>query len=533
MTKNTTRSIILPLLTALALAAGLYIGSRFLPTSQNATTRTGIGSSKVDALFTLIRENYVDAVTVDSLERIALPLILKELDPHSVYISPEQMQSVNEEMTGNFEGIGVQFNMNEDTVLIISVISGGPSEKVGILPGDRIVTINDSVFAGKNLDTDEIIKNLKGPKGTEVIVGVKRRGVKGLIEFEITRDKIPLYSVDVSYMIDDEIGYIKINRFSETTYSEFYEAAQKLIDKGMAKLVLDLRQNGGGLMSPAVNIADEFLQDGKMIVYIEGQARKRHNYIANIEGICEDTEIAVIIDTWSASASEILAGAIQDNDRGIIVGRRSFGKGLVQEPFTFNDGAVIRLTTARYYTPVGRSIQKPYDKGLEDYMHDIGDRMMHGELTGHEKDDFPDSLKYTTKGGKIVYGGGGITPDIYVPIDTTRYSDYYNRLVNNGLIYRYALKYADKNRKYLNTLKTAKAIDDALSGRNVMQQFIQFAEGEGIKYDDAGFKQSETEIRSFLHALIARNILDNEGFYPLISKTDNELNEAVKALRGQ
>jgi len=531
MQNNTIRNILAPIVLALVLAGGIYIGARVLPGQQTQQSASNTQSSKVQALFNLIQENYVDAVSTDSLERIAVPVILEELDPHSVYISPEQMKSVNEEMTGQFEGIGVQFNMSKDTVLVISTISGGPSEKVGILPGDRIVTINDSLFAGKNISTDEIMKNLKGPKGTIVKVGIKRNGIPELIHFEITRDKIPLYSVDVSYMIEDKIGYIKINRFSETTYDEFREAAAKLLDQGMDKMILDLRQNGGGLLGPAVHIADEFLQKGKMIVYIEGQARKRQNYIAKISGICENTELAVMIDTWSASASEIVAGAVQDNDRGIIVGRRSFGKGLVQEPFTFRNGGVIRLTTARYYTPVGRSIQKPYDKGLEEYMHDIGNRMKSGELTDEDKTNFPDSLKYTTKGGKTVYGGGGIMPDIFVPIDTTHYSTYYQKLTNSGHIYQFALNYADKNRATLNAIEDAESISQYLRKQNVLKKFTDFASEKGIKYDTEGFKQSEFQLRVFLHALIARNILDSEGFYPLISKTDEELQRALEELR--
>lgn len=530
MQKNTWRSILTPIILALVLAGGIYAGAYILPGESEEKSEQTNQSSKIQALFQLIQENYVDKVPIDSLERVTMPVILEKLDPHSVYISPEQMKSVNEEMTGQFEGIGIQFNMSKDTVLVISTISGGPSEKVGILPGDRIVTINDSVFAGKNISTDEIMKNLKGPKGTVVKVGIKRNGMPELIHFEITRDKIPLYSVDVSYMINNETGYIKINRFSETTYDEFKDAAAELLDKGMKKIVLDLRQNGGGLLGPAVYIADEFLKQGKMIVYIKGQARKRQNYIAKTKGMLENIDVAVLTDTWSASASEIVAGALQDNDRGIIIGRRSFGKGLVQEPFTFRDGGVIRLTTARYYTPVGRSIQKPYDKGLEEYMHDIGDRMMNGELSDKDKADFPDSLKYTTKGGKTVYGGGGIMPDIFVPIDTTDYSDYYHKLTNSGHIYQFALNYADKNRQKLNEFESPENLSRYLSKNNVLKKFANYAKEKGIKYDETGFEKSKYKIQNFLHALIARNIMDSQGFYPIIAKTDHALKKAVKAL---
>ncbi len=529
MRKNTTRSIILPLISALALAVGLYIGAKLLAPTQS-THITNFSTSKVDALFNLLNENYVDKLSADSIDDIVLPIILKKLDPHSVYIKTEDMKGVNEEITGKFEGIGIQFNINEDTVMVVSVISGGPSEKVGLLPGDRIVTVDDSIFAGKKINTDDVIKHLKGTKGSTVKLGIKRYGVKDLIEFEIVRDKIPIYSIDAAYMLDDETAYIKINKFAATTYSEFREAAEKLINQGMKKLVLDLRQNGGGLLNQVVKIVDEFLPEGKMIVYLEGRARKRRDYFANGKGICENIKLAVIIDTWSASASEILAGAIQDNDRGVIVGRRSFGKGLVQETFTFVDNSAIRLTTARYYTPVGRSIQKPYDKGVDKYLRDISDRIMKGELTGETKYDFPDSLKYTTKGGKILYGGGGISPDVYVPLDTSYYSDYYEKITGKGLIYKFALSYADKHRNKLNTLKTASEIEQNLIKEKTLQQFVRYAKSKGVKYDKEGFNKSKKEIRTFLYALIARNIINNEGFYPIMGKSDIELQTAIKEL---
>ena len=530
MNENTKRAIWTPVVLSIVLAAGIYLGAVLLPKQQGVQVNQE-GNAKIDALFQLIRHNYVDAVTTDSLEEIAFPVILKELDPHSVYISPEDMKQVSEQMDGNFEGIGVQFNLHNDTVLIVSTISGGPSEKVGLLAGDRIVTINDSLFAGKNISTEEIMKNLKGKKGTKVKVGIKRTGFKELLDFEIIRDKIPLYSVDVSYMVDDEIGYIKINRFAKTTYDEFLKGVKEMLDKGMTKLVLDLRQNGGGLLGVATRIADEFLTDKKMIVYIEGNSRRRQNYIATDEGICEKIEIAVIIDTWSASASEIVAGAIQDNDRGIIVGRRSFGKGLVQEPFTFHNGAVIRLTTARYYTPTGRSIQKSYEKGIEDYFHDIGDRIMRGELTAEDSISFPDSLKFITAGGKTVYGGGGITPDVFVPLDTVAHSDYYNKLFNSGLIYQFALDYADKHRPQLNRFKEAGQIDSYLHKVSAIDEFIRFASQKGVSRKEKSLGEPHKDLTIQLHALIARNILKSKGYYPLVSKIDKDLQRAIEELK--
>ncbi|MEA2042296.1 MAG: S41 family peptidase [Bacteroidota bacterium] len=528
--KNNTRAIFTPIILASFLAAGIYIGARLLPDNQSGTHNTTTSTSKIEALFQLIKYNYVDAVSTDSIEELAFPLLLKELDPHSVYISPEDMVRVDEQMTGNFEGIGIQFNMHDDTLLVVNTISGGPSEKVGVLAGDRIVTIDDSLFVGKEITTDDIMHNLKGEKGTEVKIGVKRMGIDSLIYFTIERDKIPLYSVDVSYMINDNIGYIKINRFSGTTYDEFMKATKKLLAQGMTKIVLDLRQNGGGLLGNAAKIADEFISDGKMIVYLQGNSRKRSEYLATAKGICEDLEVAVLVDTWSASASEIVSGAIQDNDRGVIIGRRTFGKGLVQEPFEFQNGGVIRLTTARYYTPTGRSIQKPYTNGSEDYMHDIADRMDKGELTGKDSISFPDSLKFTTPKGKTVYGGGGIMPDIFVPVDTSDYSDYYGEIFNTGLVYQFALNYSDKHRTQLNRFTDAHQINKFLTEKNVTQEFINFTQKKGITFDPKGFKISEKRIKVQLHALIARNIMQSEGYYPLIQETDQDLLRAVQEL---
>ena len=451
--KNSKRAIYTPIILALVLTLGIVIGNKLIPNKANAYHSSSyVFSDKINSMFMLIDENYVDKVSVDSLEEIAIPKILEALDPHTTYIPAAHMKEVSEPLQGNFEGIGVQFNINNDTILIVNTISGGPSEKVGVLAGDRIITINDSLFAGTGVTNNDVIKNLKGEKGTTVNIGVKRNGIKELINFAIERDEIPLYSVDISYMLNDVTGYIKINKFSRTTHDEFIEGAAKLLSKGMTKLVLDLRQNGGGYLDAAVNIADEFLSEGKMIVYTDGSTRRRINYKATDAGICENVELSVLIDSWSASASEIVAGAIQDNDRGKIIGRRSFGKGLVQEPYFFADGSGIRLTIARYYTPSGRCIQKSYKNGIEDYYTDIYHRSEHGELSSADSTVFNDSLKYTTVGGRPVYGGGGIMPDIFVAVDTSSYSNYYDEIIKKGLIYKFALKYTDNQRKELNKL---------------------------------------------------------------------------------
>ncbi|MCK4749376.1 MAG: PDZ domain-containing protein, partial [Bacteroidales bacterium] len=353
-------------------------------------------------------------------------------------------------LEGNFSGIGVMFNMQDDTVFIINTTLNGPSEKVGILAGDRIVRVNDSLVAGVKMPSNDIVDMLKGKRGTRVTVSIGRRGIEELLDFEITRDRIPIASVDLAYMITDDVGFIKISEFSKTTAQEFLSAVDTLNDQGMKQLILDLRWNGGGFMNAATDIADQFLTAGTPIVYTEGHSQPRKNILATAKGELLQHELIILIDERSASASEILAGAIQDNDRGLILGRRSFGKGLVQQQTMFSDGSALRLTIARYYTPTGRSIQKPYENGLDDYIHEVYDRFERGEFIYADSIKFADSLKFTTPGGKTVYGGGRIMPDIFVPFDTTLYTDYFTRVSSRGLIYRYAFKYADQNRNNMN-----------------------------------------------------------------------------------
>src|SRR5512133_2622460 len=411
-------SVYLPVIIALSLVAGILLGRYY--SGNNAENKFIIipKANKLDNVINYIENEYVDDISKNDLIERAIPKILEDLDPHSQYIPAVELQRVNEPLEGNFSGIGIQFNMLNDTLVVIQTIANGPSQKVGIVAGDRIIKVNGMVVAGRNIPSDSIVNKLRGPRGTTVNVDISRRSVKDLLNFEILRDNIPLYSVDVAYMIKDNIGYLKLNKFAATTEQEFVAAVNKLRSQGLKKLILDLRENGGGFMNAAVFIADQFLKGNEMIVYTQGKARDKQEFLSNPGGLCNDLDIAVLIDEGSASASEILAGAIQDNDRGTIIGRRSFGKGLVQEQIPLFDGSAIRLTIARYYTPSGRSIQRPYNHNLEEYYGDISTRYLKGELENADSNKFNDSLKYTTSGGKTVYGGGGIIPDVFVPLDT-------------------------------------------------------------------------------------------------------------------
>jgi len=486
---------------------------------------------KISSLLNYIEKEYVDTVNIETLTENTIPFILENLDPHSVYIPAKDIVKYNEPILGNFSGIGIQFNMTDDTVAVISTIPNGPSEIVGILPGDRIINVNDIPVSGVQLPTDSIVSKLRGPKGTLVRVSILRRGEKKLLEFEIKRDDIPLYSVDVAYMIGDSTGYLKINSFSQTTYNEFVSSIKELHKKGMKKLILDLRSNGGGLMDAATGIADQFLEGGKLIVYTQGKARSRYEVFSTSKGICKDDELIILIDEYSASASEILAGAIQDNDRGIIIGRRSFGKGLVQEQVQFNDGSALRLTIARYYTPTGRSIQKPYTNGdREEYYRDIDERYLHGELENRDSIKFPDSLQFITPGGKTVYGGGGIMPDVFIPFDTTGITGYFIKVRSLGLIYRFAFDYTDHNRDKLKELKTAEEISEYLDKTDFYLEFIKYAGRNDVIPDYKDLSISEIIIRTQLKAYIARNLIDNEGFYPIIQQIDSTLLKAIEMI---
>jgi carboxyl-terminal processing protease len=527
---NPKRNVFLPIMLGIAMAIGILIG-KYLPARQETPQHSNIRSrnDKLNSILNIIESNYVDSVNRNDLVETAIPAILKKLDPHSVYIPAKDLARANEPLQGNFDGIGISFNMLTDTILVISTIPGGPSEKLGLMPGDKILYVNDSLVAGRKISDERIMGMLKGPRGTVVRVKILRKGHKELLPFEITRDKIPMYSVDVSYMVNKNIGYLRINNFAMTTFDEFMKGLRELKSQGMTSMILDLRGNSGGIMEAAIDIANQFLKEGQLIVYTKGRAQPRSEARATGKGEFETGDLVVLIDEWSASASEILAGALQDNDRGTIIGRRSFGKGLVQEPIPFSDGSGMRLTIARYYTPTGRSIQKPYKDGFDEYYEDLQTRFTHGEFEVSDSIHFADSLKFTTPGGKIVYGGGGIMPDKFVAVDTSGVSDYFMKV--RSIIYRYSLKYTEANRETLKKFTEAGELEKFLDKQALLDQFVQFASTNGIKKDPAGLKISGSIIHTQLKAYIARNIMDNKGFYPIWENIDTTLKYAIEYLK--
>ncbi|MDD3567847.1 MAG: S41 family peptidase [Bacteroidales bacterium] len=527
---NRKKDIIYPIALAVMLAAGIWLGLFINQKPERSSLTVYPRADKLSSILNYIEHQYVDTVSMENLVESTIPTMLKHLDPHSVYIPASDLQTVNEPLDGGFDGIGVTFNMPNDTVVIISTVAGGPSERVGLLAGDRIITINDSLVAGVNFDQNDIVTMLKGPNGTKVTVGILRQGLNEIVSFEITRDKIPIYSVDVSFMLNQEVGYIKISRFARTTYTEFIEAIEKLQAQGMKKIIIDLRNNTGGYLDAATNIANEFLPEGKLIVYTQGKARPRQNVYSNARGRCLDTPVAVIIDEFSASASEILAGALQDNDRGIVTGRRSFGKGLVQEQVLFSDGSALRLTIARYYTPTGRSIQKPYEPGNDEYFYDINNRYMHGEFQERDSIHLADSLKFTTPGGRTVYGGGGIMPDYFIPLDTTGVTTYFNQVARRNLIYRFAFGFADRHRRHMADMKTHTEIEEYLDGLNILTQFVDYAREHRVEPNYADIEKSKLLIETQIKAYVARILIDNQGFFPIYTKIDNTLLKTIDIL---
>ena len=494
-------------------------------------------SVEKDKLLTLlyyIENYYVKDVDQHKLIEDAIVSLLGELDPHSVYIPKEDVQRTNEPLQGNFEGIGIQFNILEDTILVVATISGGPSEKVGLMAGDRIVIIDKEVVAGIGITNSGVADRLRGKKGTEVKVQVKRQGEKKLIDFNITRDKIPIFSIDAAYMAADGIGYIKVNNFADKTPQEFEQALKELKAEGMKSLILDLQGNGGGFLKAAFGMVDDFLEGGKMIVYTEGVHSPRQDMKSSNYGNWKEGKLIVLVDQSSASASEIVSGAVQDWDRGLIVGRRTFGKGLVQRPFTLPDTSQIRLTIAEYFTPSGRFIQKSYAEGTEAYRHELIDRYDSGELTDSMKLEFPDSLKFKTANGRVVYGGGGITPDVFVPIDTTGTSDYFWSLLRNGIVNKYGLNYVDKHRKQLEKIyKDVKYFDENFEiDDEVLKDFVNFAEKEDVKLDQEGLDKSKKALTTRLKALIARNLFNEEAYYIIMNKSFNDaFNKALEIFK--
>ncbi len=529
MNKQSTLKLFLPIIIAISIVIGFLLGTG-LPTSVSSSPIKALKGKNFNMLNEII--NYVDNEYVDTVQRDVLientvQYLLQELDPHSYYIPAEELQAMNEPLDGNFEGIGIQFNIRKDTIVVVTPISGGPSEQVGIKAGDRIVKVDEEVVAGVDITNADVMKKLKGEKGTKVELEVYRRKSAPL-NFTITRDQIPYYSVEVSYMIRPNTGFVKISRFARTTYEEFMEASSKLLKSGMDTLILDLRGNGGGYLNAAVNIADELLDVGDLIVYTEGRARPREEYFSTKAGSLKDLPLKVLIDEGSASASEILAGAIQDNDRGTIIGRRSFGKGLVQEQTMWPDGSATRLTIARYYTPTGRCIQRPYESGTKAYQEAIYDRYENGELYSADSITLPDSLKYTTAGGKVVYGGGGIMPDQFVPADTSGVSPYFNAVVYRGLIYEFAFNYVDQNRKSLNEkYSSAEDFHGAVKNTGIYDEFTAFAQSKGVDKEMQGAADSSNLIQLRLAAYIARNVWGSEGFYFFLNRDDLTVKQAL------
>ncbi|MEA3316597.1 MAG: S41 family peptidase [Bacteroidota bacterium] len=481
-----------------------------------------------------ITSYYVDTVNRSELAENALIGMLKDLDPHSVYMSKEEVKKINEPLQGNFEGVGIQFNILNDTLYVISPISGGPSEKVGVMAGDRIVKIDNEIVAGVGLTTKGVKDRLLGEKGTKVEIEVKRKGMNEPLKFVIIRDKIPIYCLDAAYVVNNDIGYIKLNRFAITTHEEFNKAANKLIQKGANNLILDLRDNGGGYLEMAIRLADEFLEKEKMIVYTEGSKTPKTENFSTENGLFIDGNIAILIDEGSASASEIVAGAIQDWDRGVIIGRRSFGKGLVQRPLMLPDGSMIRLTIARYHTPTGRVIQKSYSDGNKKYSHDLFDRYKHGELLNKDSIEFPDSLEYRTlKNNRIVYGGGGIMPDIFIPIDTSAYPKYYSKLIRQGIINKFILDYIDKNRKNIEKQypKFEKYNKKFSISDEMMDELSVCAKNDGIEKDKHNHDDvSIDNIKLLLKALIARDIWDMSEYFQIINQEDKGFIKAIDVL---
>ena len=476
---------------------------------------------------------YVDSVDENRLVEEAIIKMLAQLDPHSTYNNAEEVKKMNEPLQGNFEGIGVQFQMIEDTLLVVQPVSNGPSEKVGILAGDRIIAVNDSASAGVKMSTEDIMSRLRGEKGSEVKLTIVRRGVNEPLFFTVKRDKIPILSLDAAYMIQPRTGYIRINRFGATTAEEFLKALKELQKKGMKDLILDLQGNGGGYLNAAIDLANEFLQQKDLIVYTEGRAARRSNFHAKGNGKFKDGRLVVLVDEYSASASEIVTGAIQDWDRGVVVGRRTFGKGLVQRPIDLPDGSMIRLTIARYYTPAGRCIQKPYDSST-DYNKDLIDRFNHGELMNADSIHFPDSLKVQTKKLKrTVYGGGGIMPDYFVPIDTTLYTDYHRKLVGKGVIIKFTMKFIEDHRKELadkykkfDSFNEKFVIDD-----DMLATLREMGEKEGVKFNEEQYQKALPLIKTQLKALIARDLWDMNEYFRVMNTTNESVQKALEILR--
>ena len=522
----------IPLWLALAAIVGIVVGTFYGNHFQgNRLNIINSGSNKLSNLLFTLDDQYVDSVDVPDLVEKAIPLILGELDPHSVYISTKDVEMANDDLRGSFSGVGIEFIIRNDTLRVQNVISGGPAEQAGLIAGDKIVTVDDSTFTGPTLTNEYAMHTLKGPQGTEVKLGVVRYGEKDIREFTVTRDQIVTHSVTAAYMLDETTGYIRIKNFSDNTYEEVVIALAQLSMEGFEQIVVDLRGNSGGYLHSAVEIANQFLPRGSLIVYTEGRRSPREEYRSNGHGSYKQMPLVVLIDEGSASASEILAGAIQDNDRGTIIGRRSFGKGLVQQPLEFTDGSMMRLTIARYYTPSGRCIQKPYTSGMDrDYEEDLLMRYQNGEFFSL------DSIKHTgpeyyTTGGRTVYGGGGITPDIFVPEDTTDFTTYYREATYSGLILQFGYDYTDQNRQKLSEFENEEALVKYLKRQNLVEKFAQYADSRGLKRRNLMIQRSHHLLEEFILSRIVYNMLDEQSWLQYLNHDDPAVKEALRIMK--
>ena len=527
--QNTKQQIRLPFVLSIGIAAGVAIGATIGGQRENGAD-VSKNVQKFREVLVHIDNSYVDDVNTDELVEDAIGHMLTKLDPHSAYIPARDKVAANEDLQGNFEGIGIEFNIFRDTIMVVSPLSGGPSEAVGILSGDQIIKVGDIDVAGVGFTNSDVQKHLKGPKGSEVEITIKRKSKKEPIVFNIIRDKIPQFSVDVSYMINDEIGYVKVSRFAATTYDEFKIAVNKLKEYGMQKLIIDLQGNPGGYMHHAINMADELLPDEQKIVYTKGKEKQFNSEAyAQRKGVFEEGNVIVLVNEGSASASEILSGALQDNDRALIVGRRSFGKGLVQMPIDLADGSELRLTISRYYTPSGRSIQKPYDKESgDDYAKDLIDRYNNGEFFSADSISFNDSLKYETLKGRPVYGGGGIMPDYFVKLDTTLNSRYLNELFYSNSVQEYTFKYSDDNVLSLEDMGYEKFYMEFNVTDAMLNELVQYGKTAGVEPDLEDMNQHKSLFQLHIKAQIARKVWQNEGFYPIFNETNEILQQAIK-----
>ncbi len=528
--KNTKAQIRLPLFLALGISAGIWIGATF---AEPKTDRNDLKSAiyKVQEIITYINRDYVDSVDTNELVEFGIEKMLGKLDPHSSYIPAEDAALAKSQLEGEFDGIGIEFGILRDTIYVVSPLTGGPSEKVGLLPGDQIVKVDGETVAGTGVTNRDVFDLLRGPKGSEVVIDIKRKNESDLLEYKIVRDKIPQHSVNASYMIDNQTGYIKITRFAANTHEEFRSALQELKGEGMERLILDLQGNPGGYMGAAINIADEILDDNAVIVSQEGKLKRYSQKARAIRpGAFEDGSVVVLVNEGSASASEIVAGALQDNDRGLIVGRRTFGKGLVQMPIDLSDGAELRLTIARYYTPSGRSIQKPYGEDEEEYAMDYYNRLEHGEFFNADSIEFNDSLKYETVKGRTVYGGGGIMPDYFVPLDTSMTSSYVSRLFSSESWREFILDYLDTNKQKFENMSFDEFYNDFTVSDAMLNTLVKTGEKYDVAYNEKYFNKSKVYLKTLLKAHMARNIYDDNAFYKVINDINEVYQQAIKLL---